>query len=326
MTYDREHIEAIITRKLAGVCSEKELAELNTWLEADPINRQYFQDLKKIYDSAAFNTKMAEINVDEEWKVFKASIKVPESGQSMNKSWLRIAASIVIISVLGYLIWTNAFKTDTVTIYANDTPKTILLPDSTIVTLNYNSTLTYERVFGNNERHVSMEGEAFFEVKRDESRPFIVALGHSEVEVLGTSFNIKALEKKTDVIVTVNSGRVRFTETKGNSAVVLEKGEKGILMKNSNILSKVSNTDINFKAWKTREIVFDNVSLDVVIQTLNRIYNANISIATQVSDDCKVTVTFENQSLESVLAVLELTLNLEYRKNGDIIEVVKADC
>ena len=123
MTDDREHIEAIITRKLAGVCSEKELAELNTWLEADPINRQYFQDLKKIYDSAAFNTKMAEINVDEEWKVFKASIKVPESGQSMNKSWLRIAASIVIISVLGYLIWTNAFKTDTVTIYANDTPE-----------------------------------------------------------------------------------------------------------------------------------------------------------------------------------------------------------
>ena len=151
-------------------------------------------------------------------------------------------------------------------------------------------------------------------------------LPQSSVEVLGTSFNIKAASEADDVVVIVNSGRVSFKENLNGQEVILEKGEKGVLMKNERLLSKTKNLETNFMAWKTRELIFDNVELDLVIKTVNEIYNADINIVTEVGDNCKVTVTFENQSLESVLSVLELTLNLEYRKNGDKIEVIKADC
>jgi ferric-dicitrate binding protein FerR (iron transport regulator) len=326
MKKPNDHIESLITRKISGEISIEEETILNKWLSASDENASYFQDLKKIFaEASSEEQKLPKIDVDREWQQFK-NIVHSNKRSYRTPAWLRIAASIVIIATLGYLLWNNSFQSKELTIIAQTSGQVLILPDQSIITLNKGAELTYPRKFSAKNRSVELVGEGFFEVTRDESKPFIVNLGLTNVEVLGTSFNIDAEEDNENIEVVVNTGKVRFTSTSTNESVILVRGEKGMLMKNSNLLSKIQNNDVNFMAWKTRKIVFNDVELDDVIQTLNKLYETQITFATEVGQNCKVTVSFDNQSIEAILSVLEATLNLEYKKTGDIIEVVKTGC
>ena len=322
------HIESIITREISGEISADEQYVLNKWLTESAENEQYFKNLQKIYLQANKSNKedTPAIDVNQEWQRFKNSVQPESTKTTYQTNWIRIAASVVVIAVLGYLIWFNAFQSNSITVLAEHSGQLITLPDNSVVTLNKDATITYPRAFADNSRTVIMKGEAFFEVTRNEKKPFTVNLGLSSVEVLGTSFNINAEDNNDRIEVVVNTGKVRFGTNSGKETVVLTKGEKGTFMKNMNMISKVQNKDINFMAWKTRKIVFNDVDLDIVIQTVNKIYNSQITFSTDVGKNCKVTVSFDNQSIEAILSVLELTLDLEYKKTGDIIEVVKTGC
>ncbi len=318
------HIETLIARKINGEITAKESQALTDWAATTPENARYLADVEKIYAYAG-KESLPPINIDQEWQRFKNTVH-PQTSPAPAANWLRRAASIVVIAVLGYFIWNNTVGTQTITITAQHSGQEIMLPDSSVVTLNKYAVLTYPRQFSGKSRTVQMAGEAFFAVTRNENKPFTVNVGLSTVEVLGTSFNINARQDNDRIAVVVTTGKVRFTSTTSKEAVILTKGEKGILMKSNNVLTKTANDDVNFMAWKTRKIIFDDVELDEVIQTLNKLYEAHVSFSTDVSKDCKVTVTFDNQSLDAILSVLEVTLDLEYRKSGDIIEVVKTGC
>jgi transmembrane sensor len=321
------HIESIITRKISGEISADEQLILNGWLAASSENKRYFQDLEKIYQRAEKNLEdTPRVNINQEWLRFKNAVNPEKKITTYRTSWVRVAASIVVIITLGYLIWDKAFQADKVTVIAQYSGQVITLPDSSVITLNKHASLTYPYKFSGKQRLVTMSGEAFFEVTRNENKPFIVNMDASSVEVLGTSFNINATEDNIDTEVTVNTGKVRFTSTVSNESVILIKGEKGTLMRNNHSISKAQNNDVNFMAWKTRKIVFNDVELDEVIQTLNKLYEAHITFTTDVSKNCKVTVSFDNQSIEAIMSVLELTLDLEYKKTGNLIEVVKTGC
>ncbi len=318
------HIETLIARKINGEITAEESQALTDWAATTPENARYLADVEKIYAHAG-KESLPPINIDREWQRFKNTVQ-PQTSPAPAANWLRMAASIVVIAVLGYFIWNNTVGTKTITITAQHSGQEVMLPDSSVVTLNKYAVLTYPRQFSGESRTVQMAGEAFFAVTRNENKPFTVNVGLSTVEVLGTSFNINARQDNDRITVVVTTGKVRFTSTTSKEAVILTKGEKGILMKSNNVLTKTANDDVNFMAWKTRKIIFDDVELDEVIQTLNKLYEAHVSFSTDVSKDCKVTVTFDNQSLDAILSVLEVTLNLEYRKSGDIIEVVKTGC
>ena len=322
------HIESIITRKISGEIPADEQQILDNWLAESAENERYFQNLQKIYAQAIESKRedIPPIDVNQEWQRFKNSVQPESTKPNYQTNWIRIAASVVVIAVLGYVIWFNAFQSDNITVLADHSGQLITLPDNSIVTLNKDATITYPRAFADDNRKVIMEGEAFFEVTRNEKKPFIVNLGLSSVEVLGTSFNINAENNNDRIEVVVNTGKVRFATTTGDESVILTKGEKGTLMKNMNMISKVDNNDINFMAWKTRKIVFNDVDLDVVIQTVNKLYDSNITFSTDVGKNCKVTVSYGNQSIDAILSVLELTLDLEYKKTGNVIEVVKTGC
>jgi transmembrane sensor len=322
------HIESIITRKISSEISADEQQVLDDWLSEHAENEQYFQSLQKIYDQATEHVSedIPVIDVNQEWQRFKNSLQPELKKPTYQTNWIRIAASVVVIAVLGYIIWFNAFQSDNITVLAEHSGQLITLPDNSVVTLNKEASITYPKEFSDAERKVVMQGEAFFEVTRNEKKPFIVDLGLSKVEVLGTSFNINAENNNDRIEVVVNTGKVRFGTSTGDESVILTKGEKGTLMKNMNMISKVDNDDINFMAWKTRKMVFNDVDLDVVIQTVNKLYESQITFSTDVGKNCKVTVSFDNQSIDAILSVLELTLDLEYKKSGDIIEVVKTGC
>src|SRR5690606_36556914 len=115
------------------------------------------------------------------------------------------------------------------------------LSDGTLITLNENSSIVYQEEFTSNERHVALTGEAFFEVARDEEKPFIVDLpSETYVKVLGTSFNIKAFDGDSLVTVFVKTGRVEFGSEANN--IILTPGEKGVYNKQSGQIERITKS------------------------------------------------------------------------------------
>ena len=321
------HIESLITRKISSQISAEEEEILANWISDNDENKHYYQDLEKIYVEAETEiTSLAKnINIDDEWQRLRQSVQPQIRHTTYQTSWIRIAASIVIIATLGYIVWTNNTEPENITILAETSGQVVILPDNSIVTLNKGAALSYPQKFTNDERLLNLEGEAFFEVSRNPQKAFKVILNQGVVEVLGTSFNINA--KNNDQLeVVVVTGKVKLSNSVNENFLILTKGEKGIIMNTNNLVAKANNTDVNFMAWKTRKIVFKDMELDEVIHTLNALYDTNISFSTEVGKNCKVTVSFDNQSIDAILSVLELTHDLEYKKSGDLIEIVKSGC
>jgi len=322
------HIESIITRKINGEITAEEQVVLNQWVADSKENARYLKDLQSIYFQANKKhiDKTEPIDVDQEWRKFKNTIQTQSRTGLFNSTLLRIAASVVLVATLGYFLWFSQFRTNTIEVIAQTWGEEVRLPDNSLITLNKGAVLTYPKTFSGSNRAISLTGEAFFEITRNENKPFLVNLSQSTVKVLGTSFNINANGNDNKIEVVVNTGKVMFTNSALDESIILTKGEKGTLIKNTNMLTQTFNNDINVLAWKTRKLIFNNTELDKVIKTINRLYEAQVSFSTDTDKNCNVTVSFENQSLEAVLSVLKLTLDLEYKKSGDVIEIIKTGC
>lgn len=201
---------------------------------------------------------------------------------------------------------------------------TFTLPDGTQVSLNSDTRLTYPKRFGKNTREVSIEGEAFFEVKPNKNKPFIIHAGKAQVKVLGTSFNVSAYPETKMVEVIVATGEVQVVnktaETIQTNELILNPGDKGTLVYSSNSLLKTTNQDPNFLSWKTHRLIFKATSLDEVVRNLEKVYKVNISLADAKLNGLLLTAHFNDYPLEFILQVIETTFNIETQKvNGHYI-------
>jgi transmembrane sensor len=119
---------------------------------------------------------------------------------------------------------------------------------------------------------------------------------------------------------------VKFSAPAAKGEAIIKAGQKGIYSKAKQQINSFVNEDPNFNAWNTRTIVFEEDNLRTVIETLNKTYHANIVATSEIPASCVVTVTFDHQTLESVLNVLKTTLNLTYKVNGSRIEITHTGC
>jgi ferric-dicitrate binding protein FerR (iron transport regulator) len=186
-----------------------------------------------------------------------------------------------------------------------------------VVTLNSGATLSYPSGFTGSFRKVTLQGEAWFEVAHDKTKPFIVAAENIRIRVVGTSFsvNTKTVENTKEVIL--SSGIVKvYDETHPEKTTLLLPGEKAEITETDNAIQKTRNDDINFLAWKTQHLVFNSTPLNEVAALLTKVYRTNIRLSDERLSKCTITATFDKQSLESVLNVLKATLDLQIRSNG----------
>lgn len=324
----------LIARVLSGEATPGERQQLDDWMTI-PANAAYFEGAKRAFTLAekhlAKGKDIPLLDVDEEWQRFSTRVghqqkgnvrELPRSGFT----WTRAAAAVLITTAAAFAInflvsrgGETHFKTLAET-------QRVELPDGSVVTLNRNSSLSFDDDFNGEGRSVELTGEAFFDVAPDREKPFVISSGTIRVEVVGTAFNVSAYESDKQVNVTVETGVVRFSATTSGETIELRPGQAGTYAKSQDALSLNANPDVNYKSWSTRHIEFNGTPLQEVIKTLNRTYGSNITIAGTISDNCVVTVTFDQQTLDAVLRVLETTLNLTYRVNGDVIEITSAKC
>lgn len=236
----------------------------------------------------------------------------------INQRNLRIAASIILI--LG-LSWTaiqwgmdEVVNTQLVNTYELKTTQkgeklTVMLPDGTLVKLNAESSLKYPKAF-TDQREVYLTGEAFFEVARDTTKPFVVATRHLFTTALGTSFNINAYSDAEEV--TLLTGKVRIDDD--NRSEILLPGE--MVAYENGAIKKSRNVPLHHVKWKDGILVFHETPLEEGIKELERWYGVKIDIKNLSKPEVNLTGLFDNQNLENVLKSLSYTARFDFSIEG----------
>lgn len=186
------------------------------------------------------------------------------------------------------------------------------LPDGSKVMLNAGSSLKYVRGFESHQRFIELDGEAFFEVAKDISRPFKVKSGNSTTTALGTSFNIKAYADMP-LDISLISGKVEvLISSEENQVFELEKGQ-AIQIKQGSERARVYTFDEDLiLAWTNKTIVFKNTSIWQIKKMLENWYGVNIRFTNSPESDLEISGRFVDQSLENVLKGLSHSARFEF--------------
>ena len=322
-----KHIDyfELIPKYLSGNASNSEVKQLEDWVLSSEENKAQFNAFKKAWMLSAIEGNEQNIEVNQEWEnisdqLFSEGRIVPlkpKQGRRLNM-YLRIAAAAVILLLGSFWVFQTLIKEDFVEVATQSQIEENQLPDGSEIALNQFSSLKYTPDKKGNYRRVELQGDAFFEVKRDTARPFVVKAQNIEIKVLGTAFYVDARDDVSQIQVIVREGSVSVNASR--DSVILSADEIGIYDKTTGALSKKQNEDVNYMAWKTDVLVFDETPLEQVVFDLNRKFHAKISIADEEIRDCPLETTFDHQSLEAIIKIIETTFNITAeRKNDQII-------
>jgi transmembrane sensor len=255
---------------------------------------------------------------EKEWEKVKRSIDAqkPRGRQVM---MMKLAAAILLLIGVVDVIYLLLSGPETFILYnASSVSQVRVLPDSSVVYIHPGSEITYESTYSE-ERSITMKGQAFFDVKRDQQHPFTVSAGQSTVQVLGTSFNVNDDSSRLDV--TVASGKVSV-QTIGQALIVLEKGEKASYDKLAYAISKLVNDDMNYDSWKTGQLHFQHTPFAEVISTLEKYFDITIAFDKTRARNITYTSDFNDPTLQEVLAEMKDVLGVDYTESGKQITIV----
>jgi ferric-dicitrate binding protein FerR (iron transport regulator) len=323
-TNHSDNKEDLLGKYLAQETDAKENALIERWLQENENTRKELDDYSFIWEKAEGlkqeTTKI--VDVDTAWMKVKAKMATPEKANLIPLSLppkqsrfftIGIAASITILLTIGLLIYLfQPSQPELITLKTGKNTLEQTLPDGSVIFMNTSSTLTYPEDFKGDMREVSLSGEAFFTIKRNEKKPFVIHAGGSDVKVLGTSFNVKAYTKNVEV--SVETGKVQF-KSKTKETLLLA-GEKAIFEAAQDTIKKQGIFDKNAFAYKTKEFVFENSNLTHVVKILAEGYHADIILNNNRIKACRLTTRFENESLPDALNIIAETLNLTVTTKG----------
>ena len=200
----------------------------------------------------------------------------------------------------------------------NGRKSTIILPDGSKAILNSDSKIRYEKGFKENYREVILEGEAFFEVERDETRPFIIRTGDISTTVLGTSFNIRAYAKSDNIEVAVVTGKVEvkkasYYDNEAEDVVFLTPNKMASYQREERQLTTSSFNMDEVVGWKDGILIFKNADQMDIARSLKAWYGMDIEFkgGNNIMNK-RYTGKFDNNSLEYVLKAISYTSEISF--------------
>jgi transmembrane sensor len=314
----------LIEKILSGTASTKENEEFNAWISASAEHKNTYERIKVIwekldgvyagefFDKAAAKAKISAIVQAKTISKRTLFQKVKE------QQWLSAAALLPLI--LSLWLFIGHKKSGDFIIYKTESEtREIVLSDNSRVWLNRNSSLKVPHKFKKNSRSIELTGEAFFEIHRDESRPFSILAGKTITKVLGTSFNIYHNTVSNKVDVTVKTGRVAFYKNNlFSKKIILMPNDIGQYDPQTKSIHFSTNKNLNFLSWKTGVLTFYDTPLIQVCMQLSKHYQKEVKI-TKSAADLTLTGEFQNETLQDVLNTIALTLGLKVKNSDNLI-------
>lgn len=199
----------------------------------------------------------------------------------------------------------------------------VVLPDGTAVWLNAGSTLLYPEKFSSGVRQIFLDGEGYFDVTENKSCPMRVIVKGNTVEVLGTSFNLRAYKDETVIDLSLLDGSVAFSPAGSQSpACVLSPGEAMSYDVKENKLTQTCFSKDNFTVWKEGGLYFKNKPLSDIARQLERTFNLTILIRNEQVKGIRYHMAFvNNESIDEILEYIDRDSRLTVERNGDIVEI-----
>lgn len=199
----------------------------------------------------------------------------------------------------------------------------LVLSDGTVVYLNTETKLTFPDFFSDYQREVTLSGEAFFEVSKSQTRPFIVKTTNYDVKVYGTSFNVCAYGNDNFSHTTLVEGSVGIETFSGNELKLIP-GEQALFRTTTNTIDTREVNTYVYTSWKDGKFVFDHETLEGLTKKLERWYNVDFSFADEKLKTYHFSGTIERYNdLSSILNVVALTTHIEFQINGNSVSVIQ---
>lgn len=270
--------------------------------------RQIISEMEAIDSAAAFSRVQAQIHQSRKpFSLFNILVRV---------------AALLFIPLLGVTFWTfHKIKSSPVQHYSMQEITSppgirsqVVLPDGSKVWLNAESTIRFPVPFQKESRSIDLQGEAFFEVVKNEKQPFVVESGKVKVQVLGTRFNFKAYADEPTMEVILEEGMIALKMAEiTEKEVQLKPGDRLVYDKATNKAS-IGNENIQrYIAWHTGKLIFNNTPITEVAQMLSRWYGIEVIVADPEIMNYRFTTTFENESLFQVIELLGLSSPLQIK-------------
>ena len=320
-------IKDLLRKYHAGHISKEEFARLKA-----TVNCSTDEELKRLvaehWDSYADESPLPETKKVQLYHNIERKIRVPMHIR-IRSYWAQIAASFLLMLSIGMsvLFYTQHSELQKLTsrnvvIRSGESPSSITLPDGTKVKLNTRSSLTYQQDFGREDRKVSLSGEGYFDVKRDEAKQFVVQTGFIDITVLGTSFNVYAYEDKDFLEMALVKGSVRVNTVRPPyKSLHARPNEKITYNKHTGQLMLETTSNQAETAWMQEELTFRHTPLREVFRSLERKFGITIQTSDTLFANDAYTGTFKEATLENVLGVLKQHYGFGYTRTQDTIHI-----
>ncbi len=326
-------IDLLIAKFLSGESSPQERDELKLWLSSDRKHKKEFDKISFAYqltksktsDSKSKSATLSKLKSKLAADAQKNLYSLPRSRNNRIKTWISIAASLVLFLSFGSVYYINNIhdelqKSQATANVIKSNPagqkSKIFLPDGSIVWLNSESSISYESNFNDSTRLVTLKGEAFFEVMKDSKRPFLVESGNIQTTALGTAFNVNAFDMN-NITVSLTQGKVNVRAILLDREMNIEPGS-GVYFSSKNDLTfkKIAINPDKVSSWKDGLLELSNASLDETVKKLERWYGVKIIITNQPVREWNAEGVFDNEYLENVLDQLSYFQAFNYEKDG----------
>ncbi|XOV94097.1 MAG: FecR family protein [Bacteroidota bacterium] len=327
--------ERLFEKLINSEITREEFEALLDNLEDDQLRRKYddylqAQFMKELDD----HFKTSEKPVEQERRDHLAK---QESGKRNIRRFYTIAATLLIIASVSFYVslfipqfngegkqQLSKVEEGNPLVIQNTPNKRMFrtrLEDGSFVHLNAVSSISYPKHFSENKREVEISGEAYFDVQRDEQRPFSIKVKDYTIQVLGTSFNIKAYEDESNFSVTVESGSVNVRFNSGEiQPVILTKNQKLFYNQLDNTLEINTVNPDHEMSWRKGILRFNSTPLGEVEKMLERWYGVEVIIEDESIYEKSLTGVHQNENIRSVLESLTYATGTEYEiKNNKII-------
>jgi ferric-dicitrate binding protein FerR (iron transport regulator) len=310
----------LLVKYLLGEATTEEQALVTDWIEASAANRKHFEHFELIWSKSKQLATQSTVDESAAWERFKQRIETPATHTAKtielprpSFAWSRAASILLVVAVGSLLTWFLANREpNLITLQSGNQVLIDTLPDGSVITLNKESTLSYPAEFDGDTRSIALNGEAFFNVTPDKDKPFIITVNDVTVKVVGTSFNVKNTDEKTEVIVETGIVAVKKKENE----VSVNPNEKAIVLKSAEAPIKENNDDALYNYYRTKEFVCNATPLWRLVDVLNDAYGVNIVISNPRLKNLELTTTFRNEPIENILAVVGETLNIHVERKG----------
>lgn len=353
-----DRLAMLVSRKLSGEATKEELVELEGLLKNSP-NEEYFAALLQSYWGGYAPQPL----VDRE-SHFRKILKVTDKKNDVTRSFklknpffvkIAIAAGFIGLILFGYYLFNLKFsdKPDGREVAAIRGSKSfVTLPEGSLVWLNSDSRIYYDKDFNKQTREVTLEGEAYFDVKKDSKRPFIVHTREIDIRVLGTAFNVKSYSGDKSVETTLIRGAVEITNKLDPTApkILLKPLEKFTVSKDvlenrkAGYMLQLSVTEIQKKipivsisplkervvdstfietSWMFNRLQFDGDSFEELSHKMERWFNVQIIFKDNSVSQSRLTGVFEDETIEQALKALQIIKPFKYKIKKNVVEISK---